>query len=248
MSRERLKGIVIGFIMCAVLSTSILVLGNPQTVTREITYGVSVSLNGQVMQFSEDDRPFVMAGRTFLPVRAIADAVGLAVDFDPAANRVYLGDRFAGQRRPLQQAAPFFDSGRTGQDGNVGSSSVAAQNAVMMGNASHDNAIVFNSGLRNIVATRPGGTFTLHNLDGQFRMLTGQVGRVDGTGMLDATLEITGDGTVLRTIELSATGMPTSFEVFVEGVRQLRIDVRYPDAATSGIGGRAAYAVVAFVE
>jgi len=88
MNKERMKGILTGFILCAILSTSVLVLAN--TVTREITYGVRVNLNGQLMQFDDESQPFVMDGRTFLPVRAIADALGLDVSFDADTNTAYL--------------------------------------------------------------------------------------------------------------------------------------------------------------
>lgn len=88
MNKECIKGMIAGFILCIILSTSVLVLAN--TVTKEITYGVRVNLNGQLMQFDSESQPFVMEGRTFLPVRAIADAMGLDVAFDADTNTAYL--------------------------------------------------------------------------------------------------------------------------------------------------------------
>jgi len=88
MNKERFKGLVMGFVICMMLSTSIAVLAN--TVTREITHGVRVNINGQLLQFDEDSQPFIMEGRTFLPVRAIADALELSADFDSATSTVYL--------------------------------------------------------------------------------------------------------------------------------------------------------------
>ena len=116
MSKERIKGIVIGFILCAVLSASVMAV-SAQPVTRNVTYGVRVNLHGQDLHFADDMRPFVMDGRTFLPVRAISEALGLLVDFDAATNTVFLGNRFAGQRTPLRYAAPFFDR-NTGHSSN----------------------------------------------------------------------------------------------------------------------------------
>ena len=51
MNKERLKGAAVGFILCAMLSASVITVANTHTVTREITYGVSVMLNGQIVQF-----------------------------------------------------------------------------------------------------------------------------------------------------------------------------------------------------
>jgi hypothetical protein len=48
---------------------------------REIFFGVRVSFNGEPIIFEEDTLPFIMNGRTFLPVRTVADITGLNVDF-----------------------------------------------------------------------------------------------------------------------------------------------------------------------
>lgn len=110
MNKERFKGVVLGFILFTLLSTSVVVFANTQTVTREITYGIRVNLNGQIMPFDYDSRPFVMDGRTFLPVRAIADALGLEVGFDPATNTAYLVSSVpmavAPQPTPIPTPAP----------------------------------------------------------------------------------------------------------------------------------------------
>jgi hypothetical protein len=55
-------------------------------------------------------------------------------------------------------------------------------------------------------------------------MLTGSVGRVDGTGMHDATLNIYGDGNLLHTQELRAGDLPAPISVYIEGVRLLRVE------------------------
>ena len=90
--RFQTKGFVAGFTLCALLFSSVLVLASTQTVTREVTYGIGVVFNGQQVQFDYDSRPFVMDGRTFLPLRTMADLVGLSVDFDPVANNAILFD------------------------------------------------------------------------------------------------------------------------------------------------------------
>jgi len=91
MNKERIKGIVVGFLLCALLSTSVMVMATPRTETRQITYGVRVNFNGQLVQFDADSQPFVMGGRTFLPLRAVADLLDLPVNFDPNTNTAYLG-------------------------------------------------------------------------------------------------------------------------------------------------------------
>ncbi|MCL2619799.1 MAG: copper amine oxidase N-terminal domain-containing protein [Defluviitaleaceae bacterium] len=81
------KGFVIGAVAMLTLSATV-VMANP--VMRELVFGVGVSFNGEVQNFEDDMRPFTIDGRTFLPVRAIADIVGLDVDFNNTTNTVLL--------------------------------------------------------------------------------------------------------------------------------------------------------------
>jgi hypothetical protein len=75
-----------------------------QTTSGTLFYGVRVAVNGVIQEFAHDMRPFIMEGRTFLPVRGIADALGLEVDFDGAANMVLLSERTAQAGRPPEPA------------------------------------------------------------------------------------------------------------------------------------------------
>lgn len=86
---KEIKGFVIGIIFTIVLSGTV-VAANPAV--REIFFGVTVSLNGEILDFAEDSQPFIMNGRTFLPIRVIAELVGLDVNFINGA--VHLTDNF----------------------------------------------------------------------------------------------------------------------------------------------------------
>ena len=83
----RAKWFALGVLITFMISGTAL-MASP--VMRELIFGVSVTLDGETIQFEEDMRPFVIDGRTFLPVRAIADLVGLGVGFDEATNTVIL--------------------------------------------------------------------------------------------------------------------------------------------------------------
>jgi len=90
MNMERIKGFAAGVLLIAMLSATFVFAG-AGGMAREINYGVGVVLNGRAAHFDEDSRPFVMDGRTFLPLRAMADLLGLPVDFDPETNTAYVG-------------------------------------------------------------------------------------------------------------------------------------------------------------
>ncbi|MCL2375883.1 MAG: copper amine oxidase N-terminal domain-containing protein [Defluviitaleaceae bacterium] len=89
MKKEHLKGFVAGVLLMVMLSAT-LVFASPG-ISREIHYGISIVLNGRTVQFDEDSQPFIMDDRTFLPLRTMADLLGLPVDFNPDTNTAYLG-------------------------------------------------------------------------------------------------------------------------------------------------------------
>jgi len=76
------------------------------SVTREVSYGVRVSVDGVVLDFDDDMMPFIMDGRTFLPVRGIAEALGLYVGFDAEENTVLLSTAYIPQQLKTN---PFDD-------------------------------------------------------------------------------------------------------------------------------------------
>lgn len=60
-------------------------------VSKELYYnGISVRLNGQKLDLSGELEPFIINGTTFLPVRAISQALDLSVNWDGQTNEVIL--------------------------------------------------------------------------------------------------------------------------------------------------------------
>lgn len=79
--KEKMKAVrffIAGMLVMALLSGTV-VMASP--VGREIIFGVEVEVNGNAVNFSDDSKPFIMEGRTFVPVRAIADKLGFEVDY-----------------------------------------------------------------------------------------------------------------------------------------------------------------------
>ena len=241
MNRERLKGIIIGIVLTLTTGAA-MTWANAQSFMREIHYGVRINLHGQELQLDADSQPFIMEGRTFLPVRAISEALDLPVDFDPATNTVYLGNRLAGQRQTLRTAAPFFD--RSTND-NFQNSHIRFSNYNYMGGSRFENTLVFTIPHDQVMRV-PDTRFTLHNLNRQFISLSGMIGRVDGSFMVDATVNFIGDGVMLRSIRLNAGDMPIPVNIFIEGIQQLRIEVLL--APGMGSGQAVSYGMALYLE
>jgi len=76
-----------GFLVCALILT--VVAAND--IIREVFFGVNVVVDGETLEFDYDSRPFIMDDRTFLPVRGIAEALGVEVGWDNDTQTVYIG-------------------------------------------------------------------------------------------------------------------------------------------------------------
>jgi len=88
MLKQRLQGFIAG-VLITVLIIGTLTFATP--FVREVFYGVNVVVNGVPQEFDDDMQPFIMDGRTFLPVRGIAEALDVPVDWDSETQTVYVG-------------------------------------------------------------------------------------------------------------------------------------------------------------
>lgn len=93
---DKINGLVAGVLIGATLATSS-VLAASGEVQKWLSYNnIKITLNGQTVEPKDADgnyvEPFIIDGTTYLPVRAVASAVGLNVDWDGATNTVKLSD------------------------------------------------------------------------------------------------------------------------------------------------------------
>jgi len=89
MGNKGIKGFVAGVLLMALLSATLVFASSG--VNRVIHYGIAVVLNGHHVHFDEDSQPFIMDGRTFLPLRAMAEMLGLPLEFDAEQSTVHVG-------------------------------------------------------------------------------------------------------------------------------------------------------------
>jgi len=91
MNKQSIKGFVAGILVMLLLS-SVLVFANAVNLRemREIHYGIGLVVNGETMEFSAESRPFTMEGRTFLPLRDLADILGVSIGYDPTTHSAYI--------------------------------------------------------------------------------------------------------------------------------------------------------------
>jgi len=228
----------------------------------QVVTSVNVTVHSEEAQqnFPHDMMSIVIDERVFIPVEIVTELFEVDVSWDEATNNIYINPRAPEPiyvqaptptlppespelpteppsepptetiKRPLRQAALFFD-----RSPNV-DARVNFLDTVRMGN------IEYRDVLR--IHTIGGGThFSLHNLEERFRILSGYIGRVDGSSMRNARISFIGDGTLIESFDMRADAMPIPFNIPVEGVAQLRIE-----SVRVELSGSTTYAIYAFLK
>lgn len=95
--KKRLQGLIAGLLIGTML-TSGMVFAKQISETAELFYNnIKISLNGQEVLPKDANgnyvEPFIINGTTYLPVRAVANALGVNVDWDGNTNTVILSNQ-----------------------------------------------------------------------------------------------------------------------------------------------------------
>jgi len=147
--------------------------------------------------------------------------------------------------------ALHYDSGTQRASGNLTASPqrVRAEDTVIMGGNVYHDAITFHVAAPSAGQSTTWRQFSLHNLNGQYKRLTGYIGRVDGTSaLIDATVNIYANGNIIETFNLDARGLPKPIDLNVEDVRQIIIQVFTTHGGNSVPARTITYAFVGFAE
>ena len=91
---------------------------------------------------------------------------------------------------------------------------VTVKNVTVSG-VQYRDALVFSTGYNG---------YSLHNINGRYARISGLIGRVDGTSQSNSTVNLYGDGMLLRAFNLKATDLPVEFSLEVTGIRQLKFE------------------------
>jgi len=90
---ERIKGIAIGVIITTIFMAAAIpafASARQETITAHFN-NIRIAIDGRLVQ--TENEPFIHDGRTYLPVRDVADAMGFDVTWEDATNTVHLTSR-----------------------------------------------------------------------------------------------------------------------------------------------------------
>lgn len=167
--------------------------------------GVAVTpkdANGAVVE------PFTYNGTTYLPVRAVGDAIGRQVTWDATTQTVYLGD-VPNQTSYLLDVCPPYEK-----------KWVQLPTSFKMTGKTYSHGFTIGN-YQGLYGTP--GSYALFNLDGKYQTLSVDIGHVDGEGTGDASFEIYLDGDLTQVIEVGYEDMVSHFDISLNHALQLKI-------------------------
>jgi hypothetical protein len=256
--KQRLQGMVMGVVATILLLGTITVFAAPGVITKsiEVTFAnYKTSLFGQEYTVQDKDEnvlmPFAYAGSVYFPMESILRALGSNAQWNENTGMLNYGavadastaTTTTGKNFAL--TVPPYDVSHTDMSDKdsidvrvryTATSSmfqseyydVRKRNSVIMGGTVYENVITYRSGGYPI--NKKQSFHSLHNLEGKYAMLTGYLGRGDGSNEVNVTFNFYGDGKVIKTYYLKATDLPTLVSLDVKNVKQLKIEM-VPDTS-----------------
>lgn len=220
-----IKSFMVGGICATLLTTTV-----SGFATGAISKNLSVVYNnfklvvdGKPVSFGKDlagnkIEPFAHQGTTYLPIRALGEALDKKVDWDSKTNTVYVGKTPGeGEFEYLTEVLKGVGATRTHKLGDEGKFNM--------------NGKLYNTGFHNT----SGGQFIYFNLDNKYKEVEGDIGtmysRFEGeNGLVHANqnpkdLNIYLDDKLYKTIKISGETAPQKIKIPVSGVNQLKFKV-----------------------
>lgn len=163
--------------------------------------------------------PFIYNGTTYLPVRAVGEALGEKVNWDQNTKTVTIGENPTGTKYLLEVCPPYQN----------GVFNTALKNCYLGSNG--DYFLMAGEKYTNGIAE---SARTLYfNLKGQYKEMTLTLGPVDGSGS-PALVRFVVDGTTVAEYDVETGDMPKDITVPLNYGKQLRIEM--PGIDDTGLG------------
>lgn len=172
--------------------------------TIQVLTGAEIYIDGVKMEPTDANgnpvETFAYNGTTYVPLRAVSEYLGKAVNWDGANQRVYIGEA-PGVKQYLLSVCPPYQS-----------ENFDVQTTITMAGNKYANCATF------------GGGWALFNLNGEYDTLSFDLGHLDGTGMGQGTLNIYLDGELTFSTEIDPEDMPQHYDIPLHNALQMKIE------------------------
>ena len=227
---DKLKGAIAGLLLGATLTGSV-AFAKTGTETLDVWYNnIKLYVDGQRIDpkdtLGNPVEPFIINGTTYLPVRAVGEALGKEVNWDGNTSSVYLGvapevsqGQYLTEVCPAYQSSSDFRYTEYPGKNNKGKT-------FSMGGKEYTHGGVFGLGY-SITGDKYISCWAVYNLNKQYTTLNFDVGPNVNKCAADAMLRVYCDGILKKEIELSPDMIVQNVTVDLASAQQLKIVVEF---------------------
>lgn len=147
--------------------------------------------------------PFAFEGTTYLPVRAVADALGKPVEWDGNTQTIYIGDIPGKEINWMTKLPPYQTGVATVYSGNT------TDYFTVSGEKHGTGIVVQESG--GWMSTGPKTAYALWNTDGKYKSATMTIGHIDGEVETNTAFHLYVDEKLIDSYEVTWDGAPKTF-------------------------------------
>ena len=148
---------------------------------------------------------FVYNGTTYVPLRAVSQSLGKAVNWDGENQRVYIGEA-PGMKQYLNTVCPPYQTSEYYTPVTVSMAGKKYANVMRLG-------------------WDYGSGWAMYNLNGQYSTLDFVIGHIDGRGMTESTLNIYLDGELSFSLDVYPEDLPQEVSVPLHKALQMKIEL-----------------------
>ena len=226
--KKTLKGYVLGFLSAIVLVSGVTYAANTTTLYDVIANGVKIVVDGQKINPTDANgnkvEPIIYNGTTYLPVRAVASALGKAVYWDGPNYTVYLGDMHGTLEYPTKELS---------EDDNIGYDWVWRGTTDLKDNLGN----IYSRAICPLESCPQYPFEVICNM--KYSRFRGTIYVKNGSDTSNtAQISIKADGkTIYTSPEITKASQPINFDVDITGCYDLQISCTGEDFLAIGDGG-----------
>ncbi len=214
--KEKFKGMLVGLLIGATVAGGTVWAGSGMKNIDVMYDNIKIFMDGELVEPKDANgqtvEPFIYNGTTYLPVRAVGNAIGKDVSWDGIEKVVYLGAKPGDVENWLNVCAPYqYKAGKEYR--------LTENEYFTMSGKKYTNGYTLY--LWNPYRTAE----ALYNLDGKYKSVSFTVGHIDNTKNATAKLSIYLDGIIAFEKELDYDDVAQKVTVPLNGALQMKIEL-----------------------
>lgn len=210
-----MKKLIAGMLVGATLTSGMAFAKNGTEVIEALYNNIKIYVDGVKIDPKDANgnavEPFIYNGTTYLPVRAVGEAIGKPVTWDGTTYSVYLGEK-PGEKPYWTDICPPYEASY------VETYDSSSGKYVTIGGVKYTNCFrLGRAGFGNDSSAK-------FNLNGKYNKLYFEIGTLDG-GYNDGTLNIFLDGKLAKTVEIDGEALPQAVSLDLNGALQMKLEL-----------------------